>query len=146
MTWEERSGWRDQAWSIFMRSRHKYPAGTGLRGIDVDWIEYCEECKRPVLVYELCSRTTRDGRKVWTATQRLAGAAGALAGLVEYQTIDERVVCLQATIAAVDADGVVRNTRLVVTWDDPPGRWHAWCHDSLLPWHRSHCGAIPEAA
>jgi len=77
-------------------------------------------------------------------TQRLAGRAGALAGLVEYTAVDANVTTIQATICSVDAHGGVSRSRVVVNWNHRPDRWHEWCHMHLRPWHERRA-VLPSA-
>lgn len=72
MTNRERSDWRDRAYSKWHRE-----LDDRLSFLDVDWIERCDGCKRPLAVCELAVDTGRDDKAYYT-TQRLAKALDAV--------------------------------------------------------------------
>lgn len=71
MTNRERTGFRDQAYSTWHRQ-----LDDRLSFLDIDWVERCDTCKRPLAICELALDTGRDDKAYYT-TQRLAKALDA---------------------------------------------------------------------
>lgn len=85
MSRQERSGWRDQAYSRWHRSL-PYP----LDFLDIDWIEFCHECDRIFAVYELCANIDQFD-KVATQTTVIAERLGVPGFLVLYEAADSNI-------------------------------------------------------
>lgn len=79
MTRRELTGFRDQAYSAWHRS-----LSDSLSFMDIDWIEWCKTCYRPLALYELAvDNGAQDGKQTWV-TRKIATSAGLKGFLVLY--------------------------------------------------------------
>lgn len=85
MSDNERTGWRDRAYSAWHRA---LPWHLGL--IDIDGVEYCKApyCGKIVALYELCADLTRED-KDYAKTLQLAKRADVRAYVVLYQPLGQ---------------------------------------------------------
>lgn len=65
----ERTGWRDFAYSKWHRE-----LDDRLSFLDIDWVERCDSCKRPLAVCELAVDNGRNDDHAYFTTQRIARA------------------------------------------------------------------------
>lgn len=81
MSRQERTGWRDEAFSRWHRG---IEPDNRLTAIDCDWLEYCARCRAPLAIFELCADPSRTD-KTYTVTRKLARQAGVPAWCVLYR-------------------------------------------------------------
>lgn len=85
MSRDERTAWRDRAYSAWHRS-----LPYDLDFLDLDWVEYCHKCKRRLAVYELCADIEQIN-KVAYITKGVADALRVPGFIVLYEAKDDLV-------------------------------------------------------
>lgn len=79
----EKTGFRCQEWSYW----HRNELPDDMDFLDIDWVEYCHLCKKPLALFEL-ARDYEQKYKIAYVTQNLARMAG-IPGYVILYKIDK---------------------------------------------------------